>query len=136
MPITLPDLPATVGLSELELACALFAQGEVGRVGGADLAGVDFFSFQKALAKRRISTLTIDDLHHDIAALNELLPGPKFLFLQSEVVVLADTSVLLNLCRIGQERLLVELYQAPLRFLAFWGNSPLGKETRPANLRA
>ncbi len=26
----------------LELACALFAQGKIGKVGGAELAGVDF----------------------------------------------------------------------------------------------
>lgn len=56
----------------LELACALYAQGKVSKVSGAELAGVDFFSFQKALGDRRISTYTVEDLHGELAALDRL----------------------------------------------------------------
>ena len=76
--LTLPDLPAVTRMTEaelrLELACFLFAQGKIGKVGGADLAGVDFFEFQRALGERRISSLTVADLHDDIDTLNRLFP--------------------------------------------------------------
>jgi len=56
----------------LELACALYAQGKVTKVSGAELAGVDFFAFQKALGERRISTYTVEDLHGELEAMDRL----------------------------------------------------------------
>jgi predicted HTH domain antitoxin len=80
MTITLPDSPATGALSEaemrLEVACALFVQGRIDKVGARDMAGLDFFAFQRALRNRQISTFTVDDLHHDVAAL-DAMPGAK-----------------------------------------------------------
>ena len=58
----------------LELACGLFAQGKVTKVSSAELAGVDFFSFQQALGERRISTYTVENLHDDVKALDRLFP--------------------------------------------------------------
>ena len=78
MNLTLPDVPITrqMGDAELrmELACALHAQGRVTKAGGAELAGVDFFSFQKALGERRISTYTVEDLHGELEAMDRLFP--------------------------------------------------------------
>jgi predicted HTH domain antitoxin len=80
MTITLPDSSATAALSEaemrLELACALFAQDRIDKVGATDMAGLDFFALQQALCDRQISTFTVDDLHHDVAAL-DAMPGAK-----------------------------------------------------------
>ncbi len=56
----------------LALACALHAQGRVTKVAGAELAGVDFFSFQKALGERGISTYTVEDLHGELEAMDRL----------------------------------------------------------------
>ena len=43
MTLTLPDMPETAGLSadqlRLELACALYAHGLIGKVRAAELAG-------------------------------------------------------------------------------------------------
>ena len=76
MTLHLPDIPAATLMTEvelrLELACALYAQGKVTKVSGADLAGVDFFSFQKALGECRISTYSVEDLHDDVKALDRL----------------------------------------------------------------
>ena len=71
-----PNIPAATRMTEaelrLELACALYAQGKATKVTGAELAGVDFFSFQKALGERRISTYTVEDLHGDLEAMDRL----------------------------------------------------------------
>ncbi len=76
MNLTLPDVPATARMTEaelrLELACALYAQSKVTKVSGAELAGVDFFSFQKALGERGISTYTVEDLHGELEAMDRL----------------------------------------------------------------
>ena len=81
MMLTLPDLPAVTRMSEaelrLELACFLYAQGKIGKVGGAELAGVDFFTFQRALGDRRISTCTIEDLDREVATLRRLFPDSR-----------------------------------------------------------
>ena len=78
MNLTLPDVPITRQMGDaqlrLELACALYAQGKVTKVSGAELAGVDFFTFQKALGERRISTCLVEDLHEDVKALDRLFP--------------------------------------------------------------
>ena len=77
MNLTLPDVPITRQMGDaqlrLELACALYAQGKVTKVSGAELAGVDFFSFQKALGERRISTYTVEDLHGELEAMDRIL---------------------------------------------------------------
>ena len=44
------------------------------RPGGAELAGIDFFAFQKALGEREISTYSIKDLQQEIETLNRLFP--------------------------------------------------------------
>ena len=76
MTLTLPDSPTTERMSEaelrLELACALYAQGKIGKVGGADLAGVDFFTFQGALGDRKISSYTVEMIEEDLANLRTL----------------------------------------------------------------
>ena len=76
MTLHLPDIPAATRLTEdelrLELACALYAQGKATKVSGAELAGVDFFSFQKALGERRISTYSVEDLHDEVKTLDRL----------------------------------------------------------------
>jgi predicted HTH domain antitoxin len=78
MTLTLPDVPILKQMGDvqlrLELACALYAQGKVTKVGGAELAGVDFFTFQKALGDRQISTYTVDDLRGELRFLEELGP--------------------------------------------------------------
>jgi hypothetical protein len=51
MTLVLPDTLSTDRLSEqdfkLELACALYARGKIGKLTGAELAGIDFFSFRE-----------------------------------------------------------------------------------------
>ena len=80
MIVTLPDTPATLRMSEeeirLELACALFAQGRLGKVGGADMAGVDFISFQRALGQRGIPSYTAEMLDEDLETMRKLWPEP------------------------------------------------------------
>ena len=70
MIIDLPEIQAMrdVSLNEirLELACALYARGRIGKVTGSELAGVDFFTFQQALGERRIDTYTEEMLDHDL----------------------------------------------------------------------
>jgi predicted HTH domain antitoxin len=67
----------------LELACALYARGKISTIGGAELAGVDFFTFQMACRDRGIPKhYAVKDLEQDIATLNRLfpenpLPNPK-----------------------------------------------------------
>jgi predicted HTH domain antitoxin len=76
MTLQLPDVPTTETLSEgdlrLELACALYARGKVGKVAGAELAGVDFFAFQEALSERRIGEYTVEMLNEDMESLGAL----------------------------------------------------------------
>lgn len=60
--------------AKLELACALYARGRLGKVAGADLAGVDFFTFQRALGERGIATVTESALEADLAALSSYSP--------------------------------------------------------------
>jgi predicted HTH domain antitoxin len=77
--IELPDVPATEDLSpedlRLELACALFAQHKVSSIAGARLAGVDLFSFQRALGERGIDIVTAKQLAEDVETLNHLFPS-------------------------------------------------------------
>lgn len=76
MKLELPDNEAIANLSpseaRLELACALYARGRVGKVAGAELAGVDFFSFQQALGDRGIATITEPMLSDDLQSVQSL----------------------------------------------------------------
>ena len=76
--ITLTDLPEGAGLAadelRLELACALYARGRIGKVAGVQMAGVDFFKFQQALEERGIPLYTEQMLADDVQALKDLFP--------------------------------------------------------------
>lgn len=76
--LNLPDEPAAHRWSEddlrLELACAMHARGRLSKTAGAEMAGLDFFSFQEALAERGIAVETVADLHEDVAALRAGFP--------------------------------------------------------------
>jgi predicted HTH domain antitoxin len=74
MTLELPDQETrefTPAELRLELACALFARGLVGKVRGAHIAGVDFFEFQRALGERQISSYTSEMLHSDLESLKK-----------------------------------------------------------------
>lgn len=78
MTINLPDIEAVEMLSaaelRLELACALFQRGRLGKIAGAELAGIDFFEFQRALGERGITSSSEERLDADLAALKALFP--------------------------------------------------------------
>ena len=78
MTIELPDeaLEASQTPQELrlELACALYARGRIGKVAGTRLAGVDFFTFQRALGERSIPLYSEAMLTEDLATLQHLFP--------------------------------------------------------------
>lgn len=78
MTLELPDTPATRDLTpqelRLELACALYARGRIGKASGAELAGVDFFTFQQALGERNIESYTPAMLDEDLTTLRRLFP--------------------------------------------------------------
>jgi predicted HTH domain antitoxin len=75
MTIELPDVPAADQLTpdeiRLELACALYARGRIGKVAATQMAGVDFFTFQRALSERRVPLYTEQMLASDLQFLNE-----------------------------------------------------------------
>ncbi len=79
MTLTLPDtienFRLTPGEVRVELACALYARGLIGRVGTTKLAGVDFFAFQHALGDRGIPIVTEQMLEDDLASLKALFPS-------------------------------------------------------------
>jgi len=76
MKLTLPDVPVLREMGNaqlrLELACALYAQGRMTKAGGAELAGVNFQSFRRALRERRISTGAVEGLRGELEALDRL----------------------------------------------------------------
>ena len=78
MTITLPDIPEARQLSanelRMELACALYARGRVGKIAAAELAGVDFFTFQRALGERGIPLYTEQLLADDLGSLKAIFP--------------------------------------------------------------
>lgn len=78
MTITLPDLPETARLApeelRLELACALYSRGRIGKFAAAQMAGVDFFAFQRALEERGIALYTEQMLADELQTLKELFP--------------------------------------------------------------
>jgi predicted HTH domain antitoxin len=75
MMIELPDFPESEALTpeeiRLELACALYARGRMGKVAATEMAGVDFFAFQRALSERGVPLYTQEMLTSDIQTLNE-----------------------------------------------------------------
>lgn len=75
--LELPDIEGE-GMSpaelRLELACALYARGKLGKVRGAELAGVSFFDFQRALGERQIESYTEEMLGEDLKSLRKLFP--------------------------------------------------------------
>jgi predicted HTH domain antitoxin len=77
MHLELPDSPVMRAMPpealRLELACALYARGKIGKVDGAELAGVDFFAFQGALHDRGLEQYTREMVAEDAAALHNLL---------------------------------------------------------------
>jgi predicted HTH domain antitoxin len=79
MTIELPDVPAGDRLTpeeiRLELACALYARGRIGKVAATEISGVDFFTFQRALSERGVPLYTQQMLTSDLQALNESYPG-------------------------------------------------------------
>ena len=78
MTITLPDIPDAPQLApaevRLELGCALYARGRVGKIAAAQLAGVDFFTFQRALEDRGIPLYSEQMLADDLQTLRTLFP--------------------------------------------------------------
>jgi predicted HTH domain antitoxin len=74
--ITLPDIPDAPQLSadevRLDLACALYARGRVGKIAAAELVGVDFFTLQGALGERGIPLYTEQMLADDLQSLKAL----------------------------------------------------------------
>jgi predicted HTH domain antitoxin len=76
--IEIPDMAAggefTPQELQLELACALYSRGRVGKIAGAKMAGVDFFAFQQALGERQIPIVTEKMLADDLETLNKLFP--------------------------------------------------------------
>ncbi len=74
----MPDPPGAAGIPEeelrLEIACAFYARGKVGKITGAQMAGVDFFTFQRALSEREIPLYTEKMLAEDLETLQKLYP--------------------------------------------------------------
>jgi predicted HTH domain antitoxin len=79
MTLEMPDLPATERFTpdelRLELACALFAQRKITSITGARLAGVDLFTFQRALGERSIEIVTQEQFDQDVKTLKQLFPS-------------------------------------------------------------
>lgn len=73
MILTLPDEPALASFDEselkLELAVALFSSGRVSRSVAASIAGMDRFTFDEELFRRRIPSFTAEMLEQDLASL-------------------------------------------------------------------
>ncbi len=78
MTITLPDIPGTPRLApddvRLELGCALYARGRLGKIAATELAGVDFVTFQRALEERGFPLYTEQMLAEDLQSLRTLFP--------------------------------------------------------------
>ncbi|HMP81397.1 MAG TPA: UPF0175 family protein [Verrucomicrobiota bacterium] len=58
----------------LELACALYARGRIGKIAAARMAGVDFFTFQRALGERQIESYTEKMFADDLETRKQLFP--------------------------------------------------------------
>ena len=74
MTLTIPEGREPEADLQLELACAIYARGKTDKVSGSQLAGVDFFTFQRALGERGIFSYTEEMLDEDVRTLQELFP--------------------------------------------------------------
>lgn len=74
MTLTIPEGREPDADVQLEQACAKYARGKTDKVTGAQLAGVDFFTFQRALGERGIFSYTEEMLDEDIRTLQQLFP--------------------------------------------------------------
>lgn len=61
-------------LTRLELACALYAQGRLGKIRATEFAQVDFFTFQRALGERQVPVYSEEQLTDDLQSLKEIFP--------------------------------------------------------------
>jgi predicted HTH domain antitoxin len=79
MSIELPDIQAVEKLSpselRLEVACALYQKGYIGKIAASEFAGVNYFEFQRALGIRGIDSYTEERLETDLSALKTLFPA-------------------------------------------------------------
>lgn len=75
MTIEFPTLPNSGRLMaeelRLELACALYSRGPIGKVEGSKMAGTEIFTFQKSLGGRQISAYPEEMLKRDLKKLKE-----------------------------------------------------------------
>lgn len=67
-----PD--ANDALARLEMACALYAQGRIGKIRAAELAQVDFFTLQRALGERQVPVYSEEQLTADLQSLKAVFP--------------------------------------------------------------
>lgn len=78
MLLDLPDSALTRDLPpetlRLELACALFGRGRLGKVAAAELAGVSLVAFQRALGERQTESYTLAMLDADERNLRRVFP--------------------------------------------------------------
>jgi predicted HTH domain antitoxin len=76
--LDLPDSALTRDLPpetlRLELACALFGRGRLGKVAAAELAGVSLVAFQRALGERQTESYTLAMLDADERNLRRVFP--------------------------------------------------------------
>jgi len=76
--IELPDPQSGERLTteevRLELACVLYARGRIGKITATEMAGVNFFEFQRALSERGVPLYTQQMLSSDLQSLNETFP--------------------------------------------------------------
>ncbi|GDY21750.1 hypothetical protein LBMAG56_30970 [Verrucomicrobiota bacterium] len=68
------ESPTDDALVRLELACALYEQGRLGKIRAAEFAEVDFFTFQRALGERQVPVYSEEQLTDDLQSLKELFP--------------------------------------------------------------
>jgi predicted HTH domain antitoxin len=75
LPDCLPTRDMPPELLRLELACALFARGKLGKTAAAELAGVDLVALQRALGERGIESYTLDMVEADTQSLRRIFRG-------------------------------------------------------------
>ena len=76
MTLTFPDSPALQALSEeelrLDLACVIYARGQIDKVEGAEVGGVDFFTFQQRLGELGLGGYSDEMVREDLATIDSL----------------------------------------------------------------
>ena len=63
------------GELRIELACARFARGKLGKARGAEVPGVELISFHRALGARQMESYTVAVLESDLRNLRKLFPA-------------------------------------------------------------